>query len=158
DASILGGELRSNLTSVSQLAKPGSPPSLDAIRMIFPGDSAGEAFETLRALDDGHSRGLGVVAGDGGGVAGVRIAYASMRDLVRLLEERGVQHGTKIPLNSKQADATTVTARPQFGQIIEAAPAEVDLGELDMADFSFDFEDAAPAEQPPAPLDFGQQN
>ena len=110
DASILSGELRSNLTSTLQLAKPGSPLSLDAIRMVFPGDAAAEAYDTLRQLDDGSSRGLGVVAGDGGHVAGVRVAFAGMWDIPPMLDALGVPKGSPLP---------TMTDSPA----LEAAPA-----------------------------------
>ncbi|GAA1620822.1 FtsK/SpoIIIE domain-containing protein [Leucobacter chromiireducens] len=150
DASILGGELRSNLTSTAQLAKPGSPPTLDAIRMVFPGDSAQEAYDALRALDDGQSRGLGVIAGDGGGVAGVRVAYAPMREVVELLEQRGVPHGTPLLSVEQLVARESAAGRPQFGQIIEAAEEEIDLGEIDFGDLDLgDFTTASPDELPP---------
>lgn len=152
DASILGGELRSNLTSTAQLAKPGSPPTLDAIRMVFPGDSAQEAYDALRALDDGQSRGLGVIAGDGGGVAGVRVAYAPMREVVELLEARGVPYGSPLLSAEQLVARETAAGRPQFGQIIEAAEEEIDLGEIDFGDLDLgDFTTASPGEMPPVP-------
>lgn len=151
-----GGEGRSNLTSVLQLAKPGSPPSLDAIRMVFTGDSAQEAFETLRALDDGRSRGLGVVAGDGGGVDGVRVAYAPMRDLPGILAARGMH-----PRDDPAFTVTTATASPKPAgrvtgrRIVEPAAdnnaiVDVEFGGLDLTDL-FDDEPTPPT--PAAPLD-----
>ncbi len=152
DASILGGELRSNLTSTAQLAKPGSPPTLDAIRMVFPGDSAQEAYDALRALDDGQSRGLGVIAGDGGGVAGVRVAYAPMREVVELLTERGVPHGSPLRSAEQLVAREAAAGRPAFGQIIEAAEEEIDLGEMDFGDLDLGvFTTASPGELPPVP-------
>lgn len=133
-----GGEGRSNLTSVLQLAKPGSPPSLDAIRMVFTGDSAQEAFETLRALDDGRSRGLGVVAGDGGGVAGVRVAYARMRDIAMMLAERGIHPTTAAPFTTNFGESKRTPGR----RIEEpAAEAIIDL-DVDFGDLSSLFDDA----------------
>ena len=90
DAGIISGEMRANLTSAVQLAAPGKPLSLDALRMVFPGDAAGEAYTTLRALDDGHSRGLAVTAAEGGSMTAFRVGYATAAENPTLLFERGV--------------------------------------------------------------------
>ena len=90
DASIISGELRANLTSAVQLAAPGKPLSIDALRMVFPGEAASEAYATLRALDDGHSRGLAVTSADGGRMAAFRVGYAAAAENPTLLYDRGV--------------------------------------------------------------------
>lgn len=143
DAAILSGELRSNLTSVVQLTKPGTLPSLDAIRMAFPGDLAAEAADTLRQLDDGRSPGLGVIAGDGGKLAAVRVAFAPMKSLPEILDARGARRVDKWALAD---NAQRLGRRPDqedpfgdpfaddpFADVFEAAPAPVtfDLPEPD---------------------------
>ena len=90
DASVISGELRSNLTSAVQLAAPGKPLSLDALRMVFPGEFAGLAFDALQNLDDGHSRGLAVTAAEGGSLQAFRVGFAPAIDNPALLLERGV--------------------------------------------------------------------
>jgi hypothetical protein len=91
DASILGGEFRSNLTSTIQLAKPGSLPAREALTMLFPGDQTRQASEVLAELDDGHSRGLAVMAAEGGTVQGFRVAYAPASEIPGLLDAAGVE-------------------------------------------------------------------
>lgn len=149
DASILSGELRSNLTSVVQLAKPGSPPSLDSLRMIFAGEQPQQALDALRALDDGRSRGLAVLAGDGGELTGARIAYAPMREIPDLLAARGIHPAQRPPL------AAPRSAAPVHGRIIEeiepAEEPEIDLGELDLDLPEVDFFDPTPAPTPTPP-------
>ncbi|SDO00275.1 FtsK/SpoIIIE family protein [Cryobacterium flavum] len=137
DASILGGELRSNLTSAVQLAPPGKPISREAMTMLIPGDQAPIASQTLADLDDGKSPGLAVVAADGGGVAGFRVAYAPAREIPVLLERLGA------PLPKQWTIATSVAA-PVFGvrkpKTVE--PEVIDLGTVVV---DFDFEAAEPA-------------
>lgn len=91
DATIIGGELRSNLTSAVQLAPPGKPLSADALRMVLPGELAHAAAAVFVELDDGHSRGLGVIAAEGGAAIGFRASFAPMRDVPALLEAVGVE-------------------------------------------------------------------
>jgi hypothetical protein len=82
-----GGELRSNLSSGVQLVKPGSPPSRAALSMLFPdAQQADAAYEALRRLDDGRSRGLALIGTEGGGVRGLRVAYAPARELPGILD------------------------------------------------------------------------
>lgn len=94
DAAIVSGEMRSNLTSGVQLSAPGKPPSREALTMLFPGETAAHVDEVLRALDDGKSRGLGVIAADGGQARGLRVGYAPARQIPELLTERGVPQPT----------------------------------------------------------------
>ena len=75
DASITGGNMRSNLTHAVQLAPPGKPISREALTMLFPGDTGPQAAAALSELDDGESRGLAVMAAEGGTVTGFRVAY-----------------------------------------------------------------------------------
>lgn len=129
DAAILSGELRSNLTSAVQLKAPGKPISLDALRMVFAGDAAQEAYDTLQDLDDGQARGLGVVAGDGGDLDGIRVAYAPAPEVAALLRSRGVPDGVPL-LNGGHSVA------PQFGEVLTSPNAHepvMDLGELDLS-------------------------
>lgn len=90
DASILGGELRSNLGCVVQLTAPGKLPSREALTMTF-GAQANAAGEVLHALDDGKSPGLAVIADESGDLTAVRIAYAPPENIPAMLRERGVQ-------------------------------------------------------------------
>jgi hypothetical protein len=90
DASIISGELRSNLTSAIQLKAPGKQISLDALRMVFASD-AQAAFDAFDQLDDGRSRGLAVTAADGGDLAAFRVGYCPPAEIPQLLTERGVQ-------------------------------------------------------------------
>ncbi|WP_369067092.1 FtsK/SpoIIIE domain-containing protein [Kocuria carniphila] len=109
-----GGELRSNLSSGVQLVKPGSPPSREALRMIFPDpeQSAG-AFETIRRLDDGASRGLAVTAGEGGAVRGVRVAYAEPDLIEAVLDAAGVPVPNPLPLERPEALREDDTEDPE---------------------------------------------
>ena len=114
DAGIISGELRANLTSAVQLAAPGKPLSIDALRMVFPGEAAGEAYATLRTLDDGHSRGLAVAAADGGRMAAFRVGYATAAENPTLLYERGVPV-VKEPWNlAGPPPAPSATPAPDF--------------------------------------------
>lgn len=132
DAAILGGELRSNLTSAVQLAPPGKPISREAIGMLIPGDQGPIALQTLSELDDGKSPGLAVVAADGGNVAGFRVAYAPAREIPVLLEALGA------PIPAQWRVAAPVPA-PVFGvrKSKAAEPEVVDLGTV-VVDFDFE--------------------
>ncbi|GAB4100565.1 FtsK/SpoIIIE domain-containing protein [Sinomonas halotolerans] len=90
DAAYISGEMRSNLTSIIQLAKPGTMLARETLGMAFPGDQVQLAAERLAELDDGQSRGLAVMGADGGDVEGMRIAWAEPATLPGLLAERGV--------------------------------------------------------------------
>lgn len=92
DASIMGGEMRSNLGARVQLVAPGSPPSPEALRMLFPAEIAATAGEVIEALDDGHSKGLAVVHSEGGQLRGLRVAYAAPAEIPVLLDGAGVPH------------------------------------------------------------------
>lgn len=92
DASIMGGEMRSNLGARVQLVAPGSPPAPEALRMLFPAEVAASAGEVIEALDDGHSKGLAVVHAEGGALRGLRVAYAAPAEIPDLLEQAGVPH------------------------------------------------------------------
>lgn len=147
DAAILSGELRSNLTSVCQLARPGKLPKREALAMLFDGDDTALVAETLTALDDGHSRGLGVIAGDGGSVEGVRVAYAPATEIPALLDAIGVPRNPRqLPL----VDAGEPT-KPAVGQIISAEPEVVEHGDLDLSDLDLSAL-TTPAENPFAGL------
>jgi|GEM_PF-1383568 len=98
DADILGGELRSNLTSAVQLTKPGAVPSTSALGMVFSAEQVPEAVRVLGELDDGSSRGLAAVAAEGGTVQGLRVGYAPMREVAELLVARGVPHAVPLPV------------------------------------------------------------
>lgn len=97
DVGIISGELRSNLTSAIQLGAPGKPLSLDALRMVFPGEAAGESYSILRALDDGRSRGLGVTAAEGGTMSAFRVAFAEASENPTILEAIGVPKAVASP-------------------------------------------------------------
>ncbi len=129
DANVLGGELRSNLTSAAQLAKPGKVPARQALAMVFEGDEVDEAEQTLRNLDNGHSRGLAVAAGDGGELSAIRVAYAPMKSLPALLDARGARRVTpwEIDVNSRDT------------------PSDLELPDLFEA---FDDDSPAPAGEP----------
>jgi len=131
DADILGGELRSNLTSVVQLTKPGAVPSSQALGMVFSAEQVPQAVEVLGVLDDGRSPGLAVVAAEGGTVQGLRVGYAPMREVAALLEERGVPHAVPLPVVAASAAPTQApfTLRSDH----EAVPQEVDLGEMSLS-------------------------
>lgn len=81
DATIISGEMRQNLGSVVQLTRPGALPSREALAMAFSADAVQAAYDTLSSLDDGKSRGLAVVATDGGGVQGFRVSYAPSHEI-----------------------------------------------------------------------------
>lgn len=115
DAEILGGELRSNLTSVVQLTKPGAVPSSQALGMVFSAEQAPQAVEVLGVLDDGKSPGLAVVAAEGGTVRGLRVGYAPMRDIPALLKARGV------PLAEPLASLPRTEPAPAFAPTGEPA-------------------------------------
>lgn len=91
DANTLGGEFRSNLTSVAQLAKPGKLPARAALGMVFEGEEIDEAAQTIKSLDDGRTIGLGVAAGDGGDLVAFRVAYSPMKELPAILDARGAR-------------------------------------------------------------------
>ena len=93
DARYLDGELRSNLTSRVQLCPPGQLPSRIALEMVFDGDQPSQAQAELALLDDGRSRGLGVVASEGGQVCGLRVAWAPPSTLPDRLDAIGVPRG-----------------------------------------------------------------
>jgi len=133
DAEILGGELRSNLTSVVQLTKPGAVPSSQALGMVFSAEQVPQAVEVLGVLDDGRSPGLTVVAAEGGSVQGLRVGYAPMREVAALLEERGVPHAVPLPAaatTTKPTDATDPT-RPRRDHTV--LPQEVELDPLELS-------------------------
>lgn len=87
DASILGGEMRQNLSTAVQLVAPGKPPSADSLRMVFAQDVVDGVYTTVRDLDDGSHRGLAVLAGEDGSVRAARIGYASTGDLPGLMAD-----------------------------------------------------------------------
>jgi len=90
DAKIISGELRSNLTSAIQLIAPGRVPSYDTLAMVLPGDQATLAAELAVRLDDGKSKGLALLAAEGGTVQGARVAFAPPKEIPGLLKELGV--------------------------------------------------------------------
>ncbi|ROR55462.1 hypothetical protein EDD41_2736 [Luteococcus japonicus] len=142
DAAIISGEMRSNLTSVVQLTRPGAVPSREALGMAFTADAVPAAAETLATLDDGKSRGLAVIAADGGGVSGFRVAYAPSQAIAERLEELGVPSPRKLEVAMQQdepqvrhipsqedlfAEAVTVDA---FDPVGDAPGGDVDLSAL----------------------------
>jgi DNA segregation ATPase FtsK/SpoIIIE-like protein len=90
DAKIISGELRSNLTSAIQLIASGKIPSSDTLGMVLPGEQAPLAAEMAALLDDGTSKGLALLAAEGGNVQGARVAFAPPRDIPDLLQSIGV--------------------------------------------------------------------
>jgi hypothetical protein len=128
DAEILGGELRSNLTSVVQLTKPGAVPSSQALGMVFSAEQVPQAVEVLGVLDDGRSPGLAVVAAEGGTVQGLRVGYAPMREVAALLEERGVPHAVPLPVAAASAAPAAATPIPDHVVV----PQEVELPEVQL--------------------------
>lgn len=94
DASIISGELRSNLTSAVQLSPPGKPLSREALTMVFPGEVNAQAAAVLSELDDGVSKGLAVTAAEGGTAAGFRVAFTPPKAIPELLEAIGVPLGS----------------------------------------------------------------
>jgi len=131
DAEILGGELRSNLTSVVQLTKPGAVPSSQALGMVFSAEQVPQAVDVLGVLDDGRSPGLAVVAAEGGTVQGLRVGYAPMREVAALLEERGVPHAVPLPVAAASAAPTPAPFTPQSDHAV--VPQEVELGEMSLS-------------------------
>lgn len=89
--------LRSNMTSRVQLVKPGSAPDRATLGMTFTATDVESAFETIALLDDGKARGLGVIAAEGGGVTGMRVAFAKANELPEMLRARGVKDATPWP-------------------------------------------------------------
>lgn len=171
DAGIISGELRSNLTSAVQLAPPGKALSREALAMVFPGGVGPQAAEVLAELDDGTSRGLAVVAAEGGSASGFRVAYAAPAEIPDLL------HGLMVPEAQPWeigAPRTAVEPEPVTGQIITPAappapaPVEattvVDLEEiklsLDDLEGLDDEDEFAPPPKPsvrkPPPIDWGE--
>ncbi|TRW46418.1 FtsK/SpoIIIE domain-containing protein [Georgenia yuyongxinii] len=91
DVAIMGsGELRSNLTSRIQLAPPGLSVARDAFAMLFDAEMVAAAQEQIALLDDGSSRGLAVIAAEGGTARGLRVGYRPMREIPGLLNGIGV--------------------------------------------------------------------
>lgn len=103
DAAIISGEMRSNLTSIIQLTRPGALPSREALGMAFTADTVSAAAETLAELDDGYSRGLAVIAADGGGVAGFRVAYAPTHEIAGRLAELAIPTPRPLPIPKNAA-------------------------------------------------------
>lgn len=90
DAKIISGELRSNLTSAVQLIAPGRVPSYDTLAMVLPGDQATLAADLAARLDDGKSKGLALLAAEGGTVQGARVAFAPPKEIPEMLRKIGV--------------------------------------------------------------------
>lgn len=139
DAGIVGGEMRSNLTSSVQLAPPGKPVSREALAMVFPGDVGPQAAVTLAELDDGTSRGLAVMAADGGSVEGFRVGYAKPGEVPGILRSLGAPEATPWVVGEP---TTAVKPEPDF-EIIEGSqtqpvPATTDVVELDAFEFTLD--------------------
>ena len=88
DAKYLEGEFRSNLTSGAVLVKPKAPPAPETLRMVFPGTST-EASAVVEALDNG-SKGLALVAAEGGSVSGIKVGFAEAYEIPTILEELGI--------------------------------------------------------------------
>jgi hypothetical protein len=90
DAKFLSGEMRFNFASRVQFCPPGQLISRDALAMVFDGDQPAQASATLARLDDGRSRGLAVVAAEGGSVRGLRVAHCPPAEIPKMLELVGV--------------------------------------------------------------------
>lgn len=155
DAAILGGELRSNLTSAVQLAPPGKPISREAMTMLIPGDQGPLASAALSELDDGKSRGLAVIASDGGSVQGFRVAYEPAKTIPSLLESMGIPKPTPWVIGESATASLPVpeVIEPEFRLLSpEQSIITEDLGVLEV-DFSmFDEPDvSAPAAPTAAP-------
>ncbi|WP_354574208.1 FtsK/SpoIIIE domain-containing protein [Frigoribacterium sp. UYMn621] len=153
DAAILGGELRSNLTSAVQLAPPGKPISREAMTMLIPGDQGPVASAALSELDDGKSRGLAVIASDGGKVTGFRVAYEPAKTIPALLEALGVPKPDPWIIGATATTALPVIpveVEPEFRLLIsDQTVVTEDLGVLEV-DFDFSVVDDFD-EDPPAP-------
>lgn len=135
DAAIVGGELRSNLTSAIQLAAPGKPLSIDALRMVFGGDVGPQAAEALAVLDDGRSRGLAVMAAEGGSARGFRVAYAPAAEIPEMLERIGVPLAEAWVLNPAGADEPRPgSVIPRDSEVIDTGTVSFTLDDLEEAD------------------------
>lgn len=93
DANIIGGELRSQLTSGVLAVKPTSPPEGTTLRMVFPNADSNVAAGIVNALDNG-SRGLALIGSEGGDVQGIKIGFAPEDDIPALLDELNIPPGT----------------------------------------------------------------
>lgn len=146
DAGIVSGELRANLASAVQLAPPGKPLSREALTMTMQALAA-EAGETLSTLDDGHSRGLAVVAAEGGSVRGLRVAYATPADIPELITRLGVPPAEPwlIQIPEPEDDPWEIQIP------VPAEPAVHDVGEMEFSlDDLHEYEDSG---DDPAPAD-----
>lgn len=140
DATVLGGEFRSNLTSAVQLRAPGKPLGADALRMVFGADGAA-AHEAFAELDDGRSRGLAVAAADGGELDAFRVAFAPSWEISELLASRGVpEPAEKWDLEAEVAEAAAGPSqpapffrRPQQASDVNVGVVEFSLDDLDAA-------------------------
>src|SRR5690625_3826229 len=105
--------------------------------MLFHAEVVDAAEEQIGVLDDGQSRGLAVVAAEGGSARGLRVGYAPMREIPAMLHAAG---GPEVPEPwelAEQVEEATAATGPREGQVIsrgtDTPPAEVDLGEMEIA-------------------------
>ena len=107
-----GGELRANLGWRVQLAPPRNLPARETVGMLFGGEATAQALAELARLNDGVSRGLGVVWSDGGGIQGVRVAYHPPADVPALLDRLGVPRRA----GPRLGEASHLPAAPRGGE------------------------------------------
>lgn len=118
-ARLVDTDFRDNLTSVAQLVKPGKPPRRESIGMVFSEDDLDDALTVISELDDGKSRGLGVVAADGGGVEGFRVGFTpDMAALPEMLAARGIEPPTQSRVVIPFEDAMTAIAEEKMDALV----------------------------------------
>ena len=128
------GEIRSNLTSAIQLIKPGSMPASETLRMLFPGEQTHAAAETIKQLDDGSSKGLALVAADGGDVTGFRVAFTPVPEIPGLLEGIDLQRPPQWDLTAlleTEPEPLTRIEKPKPQTPVETPALEFSLEDLD---------------------------
>lgn len=145
DAAILGGEMRSNLTSNVLCCKPQTLPNPDTMRMIFAAEEVAAATGVVTSLNQGKERGLAVISADGGDIVGTRVGYAKSEALAAHLRHIGVPDGRPVP--GYDADAISVATEFSVKEaeiadfsIIEEA-AEPIVIETELNDFEFSLDD-----------------
>lgn len=134
--------MRDNCHWKIQLCAPGKAITPSTMGLTFPAEQATEAMDVKVELDDGASRGLALMGGDGGAVMGVRVGYAEKPLLAGWLEEREVPQpepwkievATSQPKPGQRIDGPTGRAPkgvPAFPQPVPVEPIVEDLSGLE---------------------------